>query len=259
MAEETKPIDEVEVDATAEEQVVPETNQARMLANLRAKYGEDLEDDELYGRAMEGYDADHDYAKAQREETGRLAEIMQENPDLAAMYAEMFERGKDGNPEMALINIAPLLKSYLTGEITSDEYEAKKKEQKAADDASAKKKADDEAKMAAQEKVFTEVCEEMGIDPQETLGKLSEVLLNPMASYEVGKEQIRALINMLNYEQDVEAARVQGRNEQIETRKRDFARKNDGLPSGGSAVQAPQRAPSELERIGSRRAAANQL
>lgn len=251
MAEKEKPIEELEGAAT---EGATTSNRDTFLNNLRSKYPDIEDEDALYGEAMKGYDADHEYAKQQREETGRLADIMQSNPELAAMYAEMFERGKDGNPEMALINISDLLRSYLTGEISSEEYESKKAEGKKAE-------AEKQKKMDAQEAVFREVCEEDGLDYEETLNKIAETLLNPMASYEIGKEQVRALINMVNHDSDVEAARVQGRNEQIEARKRKLERQGDGLPSGSSnaiPAQKPQRE-SELSRIASRRAAAKNL
>lgn len=257
MANEIKPIEENEENLELAQPVPVEDNnptrRETFLANLRKKHPDVEDEDELFGKAMEGYDAEHDYAKQQREETGRLADIMKGNDDLAAMYAELFERGPEGNPEMALINIAPLLKSYLSGEISSEEYEAKKAENKKAEE-------EKNSKMAAQEQVFKEVCEEEGLDYEETLGKIAEKLLNPMAAYEIGKEQVKALINMVNYDDDVEAARVQGRNETIEARKRKMERQSDGLPSGGSAAQPSTRAEeTQLQRIASRRAAAKNL
>jgi len=272
MAEDTKPLEEVQEEDFAfesqpeapavEADAAPTTpNKDKFLENLRAKHP-DIEDEEgLYDAAMSGYDAEHEYAKQQREETSRLAEIMQSNPDLAAVYAELYERGKDGNPEMALINISDLLKDYLQGNITSEEYETKKAEGAKAKEDAAKAEEEKQGKMAAQEKVFQEVCEEEGLDYDETMTKIAEVLLNPMAAYEIGKEQVKALINMVNHDSDVEAARVQGRNEQIVANKRKLTRQGDGLASGGSAAR-PAEAPvreTELTKIASRRAAANLL
>ena len=278
MAENTKPledneeqpiVEEPQTEEVAAEQPTEEVsatpNKDRFLANLRKKHP-DIEDEEgLYDAAMKGYDADHEYAKQSTEEANRLAEIMQDNPDLALMYSEMFERGPEGNPEMALINISDLLKSYILGDITSDEYEAKKAEnaKAKADEEAAKAKEEEEkqAKMEAQDAVFREVCEEEGLDYQETLDKIAEVLLKPMAAYEIGKEQVKALIGMAYHDEDVEAARVQGRNEQIVANKRKLARQSDGLANAGSAAR-PTESPlreSELTRIASRRAAANQL
>lgn len=258
MAEQKNPLEELQNQpadhVTSPEEQVPASKRDTFMANLRKKYPDIEDEEELYGAAMDGYDADHEYAKQQREETGRLAEIMQGNPELASMYAEMFERGKEGNPEMALINISDLLKSYLTGEISGEEYEAKKEEGRKAEE-------EKQAKLEAQEAVFKEVCEEEGLDYQETLDKIAEMILNPMARYEIGKEQVKALINMVNYDSDVEAARVQGRNEQIVAGKRKMARQSDGIPTGSSAAQpaAPKSKETELSRIASRRAAAKNL
>ena len=40
-------------------------NRDKMLSGLRGKYGEELSEEELYAKAMEGYDADHEYTAYQ--------------------------------------------------------------------------------------------------------------------------------------------------------------------------------------------------
>ena len=123
----------------------PKTKRELFLANMRTKYPDIEDEDELYGAAMEGYDKEHEWGKTQREQNAKLAEAIGADPQLAAFIAEIYERGKDGHPEMAFHNLGDAIRGYATGELTSDEY-LREKERLAAI------KADEKAKIAADKK-----------------------------------------------------------------------------------------------------------
>ena len=188
------------------------TNKDKWLANMRAKHPEIEDEDALYEASMNGYDQEHDFAKRQREENERLAETLQSSPELARMYSEMLERGKDGHPEMALLNIGDLLQSYIKGEITSDEYVAEKEKRSAAE-------AEKAGKIDAQMSLLEQWCEKKGYDVDEWLQKAYDALLSPMSKYELAEAQFEAIDKMMNYDDDVAAAEIRGRNANIEEKK----------------------------------------
>ena len=238
--------------APAQEPPAP-TNRERWLENMRAKYPDIKDEDALYEASMNGYDEEHDFAKRQREENEQLADILQSNPELAGMYSEMIERGKDGHPEMALLNIGDLLQSYLKGEITSDEYLAEKEKKSTAE--SEKKK-----KLEAQMTALEQWCEKKGYNVDEWMEKVTTALLNPLSTYDLTEAQFEAMDKMLNYDDDVQAAEVRGRNANITTQRRRATTGTDGMQNGGSA-SAPTVSPrnNQLADMVSRRAAMRNL
>lgn len=215
----------------ASESLSKTPNRDRWLANMRVKYPDVENEDDLYARSMEGYDTEHDFAKQQREENASLNELITSNPELARFYNEMFERGKDGHPEMALLNIGDLLKAYITGEMTSDEYIAEKEKRSQAE-------SEQQKKLEAQNAVFTAWCEKKGYDPEEWATRAAEKLFTPMANHELAEAQFDAIDNMLNYDDDVEAAEVRGRNANISSQRRRMGSRGDGMLNSQSASGA---------------------
>lgn len=206
------------------------TKKEIFISNVRKKYPDIEDEDELYGKVMDDYDMEHEWAKKQRRENERLASAMSASPELAAFMTEVMERGADGHPEMAFLNLGDLLESYLKGEIGSDEYIAEKGKRQ-----ETKKKMDE--KIAAQNEVFKAWAEKRGYDPDEWMARISEKLFTPMSEYALAEAQFDALDNLLNYDTDIEnamsAGETKGRNERIKA-ERMRERGVDGVPRGNS-------------------------
>lgn len=207
------------------------TNRDKWLENMRAKYPDVQDEDALYEASMSGYDQEHEYAKKQRAENQQLAETLNASPELARMYSEMLERGKDGHPEMAILNIGDLLKAYLNGEISSDEYIAEKEKRSAEESEKAKK-------IDAQMEVLKQWCEKKGYDVDEWLQKANDALLSPLSTFDLAEAQFEGIDKMLNYDEDVQAAEIRGRNANISEKRRKAAGASDGLVNSGSAGTA---------------------
>lgn len=226
---------EAAANAAAETQTPSETpNRNKWLANLRGKYGEDLSEEELYGKSMEGYDEEHEFAKQQRADIDAFTNSIKDYPELASFYSEAAQ----GNIGTAILNLGDLIDAYRSGEIDDAKYKeqvaARKKE---ADDAAAAK-ATEQEELAEQNRVFEEWCAKNGRDPEEWMAKAEEMLFGPMAKRKMTESVFDAIDKMINYDEDVEAARVQGRNENIVTQRKKSAAATDGQVNGGSASGA---------------------
>ena len=198
----------------------------------------------LFEAAKKGYDDQHEFLKRYQRESDELAETLSGNDDLRELFCEIFERGKDGHPELALLHVQPMLKKLLSGEATTEEY-LKEKERiaKEAEDAKARKK--------MQEDAFEAVCAEEGIDPDETAKAMKEALNNPCETEEQCKDQVRMFLKMLNYDAAVEAARVEGRNAKIkEQRRQNLGKRNPS--QSAAAPAAPANTKSTLSSIADR-------
>lgn len=222
--------------------------------NMRGKYGEDKTDEELYDLSMSGYDAEHDAVKRYNAEATELEDILLANPDLAGVFSEIFTRGKEGNPAGALRNLPPELKRYITDENYGDEaYLADKKARE--DEASAQKEKADKIQ-SLREQAFDEVCQEDGVaDPEAALESLKSVLYNPCETLDQCKEQVRAFLKMVDYDNAVEAAEVRGRNANITAQRKKSAGGTDGQANRASAAggAGEQRSPlARMAEIGAR-------
>lgn len=226
-----------------QEQVASTPNYDKWRSGIIAKNPDINPDDmeALYGASSAGYDAEHDYAKKNRAEVEKLSQILQANPDVAAFYEKLI--ASDGDAGEAFASLSDVIKAYASGEIDSEGYRNAVNAQRA-------KKAEMDAGQQAGQASFEEVCQELGIDPEETATQLQEKLFEPMASAKMTKEVWKTLIHMLNYDEDVEAARVQGRNENINARRKKDNAATDGLPKGGSPAAKPaQEKPDVLDQV----------
>ena len=220
----------------AQESAAPSAtpNHDKMLSGLRGKYGEELSEEELYAKAMEGYDADHEYTKKSKAEAEKLNALLKSDENLNDFFCEMFERGVDGHPELALAHIKPLMQQYINGEITSDEYTAEVERMKEADAKS--QRIQDMAKEA-----FAEECQERGWDVTETMEKLNALINHDCETKEECREQVKNMLRILDYEPAVAAAETKGRNASIAEERRNVP---TSAPKGGAGVaarQAPRR------------------
>lgn len=237
-------------------QEAPKTpNRDTFLTNLRGKYGEEKDDEELYGLAMSNYDAEHEANKQYTAEVSELEEILKANPDLAEVFSEVFTRGKDGNPAGALRKLPPELKRYITDENYGDEeYLANRK--KAQED-EAKRKETEAKTNDLRTQAFAEVCEEEGIDnPEAILEELKGVFENPCETLEQCKEQVRTFLKMVEYDSAVQAAEIRGRNANISAQRKKATTKTDGMLNSPSAASvAKEEKPNRITAMADRRAA----
>jgi hypothetical protein len=217
-------------------------------ANMRGKYGDDKTDEELYALSMSGYDAEHDAVKRYSAEAEELENILAANPDLAGVFAEIFTRGKDGNPAGALRNLPDELKRYITDENYGDEeYLA---DRKAKEEEATAKKAKDEQTQALREQAFEEVCKEDGVvEPEAALEALQGVFNNPCETLEQCKEQVRSFLKMVDYDNAVEAAEVRGRNANITAQRKKTAGSTDGQANSTSAAGSAKAQNNPLARM----------
>ena len=245
--------EQAQTQATQEPSQTPNFDKWR--SNLRSKYGEDKSDEELYDLSMSGYDAEHDAAKRYNAEATELESIISANPDLATVFAEIFTRGKDGNPAGALRNLPPDLKRYITDENYGDEEylaDRKKKEEEAT-----AKKAKDEQTQSLREQAFEDVCKEDGVaDPEAALQALQGVFDNPCETLDQCKEQVRSFLKMVDYDNAVEAAEVRGRNANITAQRKKSAggsdRQANGVSAAGAGSTKAQNPLSRMAEIGER-------
>lgn len=182
----------------------------------------------LYKASKEGYDSQHAYVKKSQEEGERLNSILASNPDLNEMFNEIFERGESGHPELALLHMKPLLKQYVNGELSTDEYLAEKQRLQEEDAAF-------QRKQEMREAAFVAECEERGWDVEETLTKVDAVLNNPCETEEQCRDQVRNIFKIIEFDDAVSAAEVRGKNAKIEEQKR----KNPAPQMGNNGASAP--------------------
>lgn len=210
-------------------------NRDKWMANMRGKYGEELSEDELYGKSMEGYDAEHEYAKQSRADLEQFSRTIQNNPTMLAFYQKLIELGED-DAEMALLELGDDLVSYLNGEIDSDVYKERKRLKAEADAENARKSEELGQKKTAQRAALEAWAEKKGIDPDEFIDKVQTTLLEPMAAFSAEEALFDALYNMLNYDAAVASAEVRGRNANIQEQRRSIPKTT--TPQGGAGIGA---------------------
>lgn len=232
-------IQEPQLQQPVEGNVATPTKRDQWLQNMRGKYPDIQDEDELYGKSMEGYDTEHDYAKRSREELQEFAQDVNNNPQLLAFYQKVQELGAD-NAEMALAELGDDLASLLTGEIDSEVYQERKRRKAETDAESARLTNERNEKSAAQRAALEAWCEQKGYDVEEWRERVMEKLLNPISSFSTDVALFETLDNMLNYDTDVEAAEVKGRNANITAQRRRQAAQTDGQMNGGSAAAGAQ-------------------
>ena len=247
-------------EAAAQANASETPNRDKWFAGLRGKYGEELTDEELYGKAIEGYDAEHEYAKQARADVNEFAEAIKNNPQLLPFYQKVIELGAD-DAEMALLELGDDLIDLLTGKIDSEAYKEKKR--LAAESAAEEARQAEEKNQAkiAQRAALEAWAEKKGIDPDEFIEKVQTTLLEPISAYSAAEELFESLYNMIYHDDDVEAARVQERNKKIVTERKKNASMTDGQNNRSSAAAGVQtnNEGNPLARMASRGAAARNL
>jgi hypothetical protein len=246
---------ENEMEIITTEEVVSTPNFDRWKAGV-LKNNPDLTEDsdmeELYAASSAGYDAEHDYAKKERQEVERLGELLSKHPELASFFDSVVN-AEDEDLGTAFLNLGELITAYSKGEIDSAAYKAGMEEKKRKDKEVA-------TKSEAQAAAFEKACEEMDVNPEETSQELMEKLFNPMAAYELTVEAWKGIIKMLHYDDDVVAAEVRGRNANITAQRKKMENSTDGIPHRPSAsVQTTTKSNSPLDSMVDRRTARRKL
>lgn len=222
---------EKEKDPTAvAQEPITNPNEAAWFAGMEEAYP-DLKGDReaLFKASKEGYDKQHAYVKKSQAESEMLNEILASDPSLNSMFTEIFERGKNGHPILAVLRHAkPLAKKYLNGEIDDEEFLAQMKLEEESDAALQKKR-------DMQESAFAKECEARGWNVEETLTKLDEILNNPCETEEQCREQVNNLFKIIEFDDAVSAAEVRGKNATINEEKR----KPQGGQMGNNGAPAP--------------------
>ena len=236
MAKENEKIEQ-QAAAAAQAPASETPNRDKWTANMRAKYGEDLSEDELYGKSMEGYDTEHEYAKKNREQAKNLDGIMKQYPEVADMYINL----ADGNVGAAILNIGDLVDAYRKGEIDDEGYKAEVEKRK-------KDKEELDGKIAAEKEALQAWCEKKGYDFNEWIKRLDEVLLSPLGSYALAEAQFEAFDKMMNYDDAVAAAEVRGKNAKIKEEKRNHPAGDNTLPRNSGTAASAAAAPKKQSR-----------
>lgn len=222
---------EKEKDPTAvAQEPITNPNEAAWFAGMEEAYP-DLKGDReaLFKASKEGYDKEHAYAKKSRAEGEELNAILDSDPDLNAMFTEIFSRGNGGHPILAVLRHAkPLVKRYLNGEIDDEELIAEMKREEESNAALKRKQ-------EMQEAAFAKECEARGWNVEETLTKLDEILNNPCETEEQCREQVNNLFKIIEFDDAVSAAEVRGKNATITEEKR----KPQGGQMGNNGAPAP--------------------
>lgn len=248
--------DEQEMEVITEEQEVVKTpNFETWKAGLMKRnpnLTEDSDLEEFYAASSAGYDAEHDYAKKQRAEVENLRGVLTSYPELADFMDGVYN-AENGDIGAAILNLEEVINAYKNGDIDSPAYKAGSEEKK-------RKEEELKEKSSLQAVAFEEACKELGVDPEETAQALTEKLFNPMAAYELTKEVWGNLIKMLNYDEDVAAAEVKGRNANIMAKRKKLETSTDGIPHAPSATASTRATESSpLDDVVGRRMARRKL
>ena len=208
-------------------------NEDLFMENLGKKYPDLAGDREaIFGKAKEDYDKEHEYAKKGRKQAEDIKGFFQADENVNNFFVDLWEWGPKGKAWKAFLNLSPLYRQYMNGEIQDEEFEAALRDMEA-------NYAEIERKKEMAAKAFEDVCKERGWDPEETKVKLNDLIAKEVETEEEAKEQVRQMFRILEFDDAVAAARVGGRNEKIVEQKRNHPAGIDTLPrNGGSSAAA---------------------
>lgn len=202
-------------------------NRDKMLSGLRGKYGEELSEEELFGKAMEGWDAEHTYAKKSRKEADDINGYLQADENVNNFFVDLMEWGPKGKAWKAFINLRPIWRQYINGELQDEEFESALRDMEA-------NYAEIERKKEMAAKAFDRVCEKRGWDPDETRKKLSDLLFAEVNTDAEAEQQVENMFRVLDFDSAVAAAETRGRNENIAEQRRNVP---TSAPKGGAGVK----------------------
>lgn len=222
------------------EEEAPKSKREVMLENLKRKYadrGFENEDD-YWGAAMEGYDAEHDYAKRMREDNQSLRELLDSDPDFEDFVREI-GKGEDISDAVRHMPSDVLdFKSEDDGR-RGERAEMLRAEQRHREELE-QMLAEQQENLAKSEQSLREYITNQGLseeEGQELMTLLQTKILEPIGKGLISPELLEMMDKGRHYDEDMKqaerAGRVAGRNEQIIERRERLDHGLDGLPSSG--------------------------
>ena len=171
-----------------------------------------------------------------REQNERIATVLDRDPRLAQMLADMVSGKRGAHSAVA--------RYFGSGFMSIDEESPEFEEIMLADEERkdevmrlANDRREYEANLEASMPVIEAFCKEKGYDPSDFMDEIWEKLVFPIMAGKYSNDVCTALDHAITYEQDVEdafaAGDIKGRNSNIRRMKEDFG---DGLPKGMSSV-----------------------
>ena len=174
-----------------------------------------------------------------REQNERLAEVLERDPRMAQMLADMVEGKRNAHTAMARYFGSNYI-NYPEGTVEYEEMLLADEERRNEINNLIEDRRQYEANLAASQPVIQDFCNKRGYDPSDFLEAVWERLVMPILSGSYTAEVCVALDNAISYEQDIEdafaAGDVIGRNTSIQRMKQDFS---DGMPSGIRSAAPP--------------------
>lgn len=213
-------------------------NEDLFMENMGKKYPDIAGNREaIFGKSMEAYDGEHEYAKKARKQAESIDSILSKNEAINDFFIDLFKFGEEGHPELALPRLKPLYQQFINGELNSEELEAEIKRMQEAD-------AKTQSLKAMAEEAWNEECKERGWDPEETKEKLFALIGQDCETKEECREQVKNMLRILEYDDAVAAAETRGRNAKIKEQQRNHPAGVETLPRNGGAAagaNAPKR------------------
>lgn len=205
-------------------------NEDLFMENLGRKYPDLAGNREaIFGKSMEDYDKEHEYAKKGRKQAEDIKGYFQADENVNNFFVDLMEWGPKGKAWKAFINLRPIWRQYINGELQDEEFEAALRDMEA-------NYAEIERKKEMAAKAFEDVCAERGWDPEATKVKLNDLIAKEVETEDEAKEQVRQMFRILEFDDAVAAAETKGRNQKIVEQKRNHPAGIDTLPRNGGAA-----------------------
>lgn len=242
-----------------------EVQPPRSRAWLSAKYPDKTyETDEDWDNALtDELESNASALEAYKASDEVLSELLDMNPELAMIVEDMKSPayGGKGMPFMVALarNVDLDDLKPIEGEEDFEAYTTEYDTRKASNAARKQREAELQANMEASATEIEEYVESLSWsdEKKEEFDNWFNALINDMAENRLTRQSMQIFVDAFTHDEDVKRAeregKIQGRNEQIET-KRNRAEDTDGMPdnAGGrveSKPEAPQRAVFDWDRL----------
>ena len=212
-------------------QVEPETLRGRALfeKNIRAKYGNDIDEDEMYDKIMSDYDGQREQVKNAQRDREQFAKAM-ENPETANLIEELATYAPDS--EMA--------KAIAMGKQRKEE--ALQRQERLF------KNLDESQKVVEQFIKENNIPED---EAKELLGQFMETFGKPLSEGSITSDMLNVAAKGFLYDQHKtkweEAGRVAGRNDKIEENRKRF--EGDGTVKTNPSSSPMREGNADNERV----------
>lgn len=200
------------------------------------------DDDETSAEMLIGY------INGSREQKGKLAEALQQDPRLAQMLADIVSKKRGASNAMVRYFGKDLINAE-EGTPEYDDIQAAEEERKSEMEAMEASRQEYSSNLEASMPIVEEWCKEKGYKMDEFLDKVWETVISPVMSGNYSREVCELLDKGMNYDRDtadaMAAGVVKGRNENINKIKEE---RGDGMPKGITSTipgqsKKPERTP----------------